>query len=150
VFVKAKEWLKHGAREGLLGLGAMVGLASPWAVLILLIIIVIAGLVGWAFLHVYGLVTAFVGFVAGMAFLWFLSHIVDLNEHIGLTVIPIVLAVLGYISEHLNVWKAPLTVTLNLKAIAFAENVTVTLDTILLFIVLAILVIQLVLSIKES
>jgi len=144
-----KEWLKRGARSGLVGLGGLIGLSSPWAVLILLIIVVIAGLVGWAFLHMYGLVTAFVGFVVGMIFLWFLSNIVDLNEHVALTFMPIVLAVLGYISEHLNIWKAPLTVTLPSKSILLSEDIAMTLNTLLLLVIAIVLTIQLILTIKK-
>jgi len=148
--VKLKDWLKGGARQGLTGLGALVGLSNPWAVLILLIIVVIAGLVGWTFLHMYGLVTAFVGFVAGMIFLWFLSNIVDLNEHIALTFIPIVLAVLGYLAEHLNIWSAPLKLTISMKSVMFAENIVVTLDTVLLILILIAIIIQIVITVYKE
>jgi len=146
-----KEWLKEGVGKGLTGLGTVMGLGalSPWAILIMLIIIAILGAVFWAFIHIYGLVTAFVGFVGGMIFLWFLSNVTDLSEHTGLLLTPIILGVLGYICEHFGIWSAPLSVRINLNSIYMPFDVTVALDVFVLVVITFITIAQTIITLKD-
>jgi hypothetical protein len=129
---------------------------SPWGWLIMLVILVIFGVVIWWTLKSYHLVTAFIFFIGGLILAWFGSNLIpedERGEHaFKLILIPIILAVVGYILEYLGIWVAPLYVTFNfaLFGITIAEPMTVTLDSILLIIVIVLLVIQTALSLKKK
>jgi len=146
-----KEWLKEGIGKGLTGLGTVMGLGglSPWTILIMLIIIAILGVVFWTFIHIYGLVTAFVGFVGGLIFLWFISNVTDLSEHTGLLLTPIILGVLGYFSEHLGIWSAPLNVKINLNSIYMPVEVTIALNIFVLVVIAFITIAQTIITLKD-
>jgi hypothetical protein len=129
---------------------------SPWGWLIMLVILVVFGLIIWGTLHLYHLMTAFIFFISGLILAWFGSNLIpedERGEHaFKLILIPIILGVVGYILEYLGVWVAPLYVTFNFAffGFTFAEPMTLTLDSILLTIVIALLVIQTVLSLRKK
>lgn len=138
--VRQKPWRK-GIGEGLVGLGALAGLGalSPWVILILLIIIAVVGIIGWAFLHIYGLVTAFVGFIAGLVIVWLGLHLIPERDRgesaFKLMLIPITLGVLGYLAEKFNIWTAPLNYRFSLQAFVVNFDTTVSLNTLLLVVI---------------
>jgi len=152
-----KDWLKGGASKGLGGIGTAMGLSAlgPWGVLILLAIVVIGGLVFWAWLALNGLTTAFAGFVGGLILIWFGSNLLpaehrNFSSIFKLLLIPVVLGVVGYIVEKLNIWRVPFTVTLPTKSLMFATDMIVTLDTLLLFIIAFCVVAQLAITIVRK
>jgi hypothetical protein len=117
----------------------MAGISrSPWGWLIMLVILFIVGLLVWGILHIYHLMTAFVFFIGGLILAWFGSNLIpedERGEHaFKLILIPIVLGVVGYFLEYLNIWRAPLSVEFSLFGL-IAEPVTITLDSILLMII---------------
>jgi len=133
---------REGLGEGLTeitrrGLGI-----SPWALLILLIIVIVVGIIFWATLVVYGLTTAFFGFVVGCIFLWFLTKLgLDVSEHPYWCFMPIILGILGYLSERFDIWKVWQTVKLNTAPFQFlglGAETTVGIQIILLVAVLVV------------
>jgi hypothetical protein len=62
--------------------------------------------------------------------------------------IPIVLGVVGYFLEYLNIWRAPLSVEFSLFGL-IAEPITITLDSILLMVIAVLILVQIVLSLRE-
>jgi hypothetical protein len=128
---------------------------SPWGWLIMLVILLILGIWAWMTLKAYHLMTAFIFFIGGLILAWFGSNLIpedERGEHaFKLILIPIILAIVGYILEYLGIWVSPLSVTFNFAffGFTFAEPMTVTLDSILLTIVIALLAIQTVLSLKK-
>jgi hypothetical protein len=132
----------------------MAGISrSPWGWLIMLVILVVFGLIIWGTLRLYHLMTAFIFFIGGLILAWFGSNLIpedERGEHVfKLMLIPIVLGVVGYFLEYLNIWRAPLSVEFSLFGL-IAEPVTITLDSILLMIIAVLILVQIVLSLKKS
>jgi hypothetical protein len=129
---------------------------SPWGWLIMLVILFIVGLLVWGILHVYHLMTAFVFFIGGLILAWFGSNMIPEDERgeqaFKLILIPIILAIVGYILEYLGIWVAPLYITFKFAffGVTIAEPMTLTLDSILLTIVIVLLAIQTVLTLKKK
>lgn len=140
--------LVPGSRTIMKGVGK-----SRWGWLIMLILLVVFGLVVWGILHTYHLMTAFVGFIGGLILAWFGSNLIpedERGEHaFKLMLIPIVLAVLGYFLEFFNIYRVPLSFTLPLKALMFASDVVISLDTLLLLVVVVCVIVQLVITVKK-
>jgi len=131
----------------------MAGISrSPWGWLIMLVILFIVGLLVWGILHIYHLMTAFVFFIGGLILAWLGSNLIpedERGEHaFKLMLIPIVLGVVGYFLEYLNIWRAPLSVEFSLFGL-IAEPVTITLDSILLMVIAVLILVQIVLSLRE-
>jgi len=131
----------------------MAGISrSPWGWLIMLVILFIVGLLVWGILHIYHLMTAFVFFIGGLILAWFGTNLIpedERGEHaFKLMLIPIVLGVVGYFLEYLNIWRAPLSVEFSLFGL-IAEPVTITLDSILLMVIAVLILVQIVLSLRE-
>jgi hypothetical protein len=131
----------------------MAGISrSPWGWLIMLMILFIVGLLVWGILHIYHLMTAFVFFIGGLILAWFGSNLIpedERGEHaFKLILIPIVLGVVGYFLEYLNIWRAPLSIEFSLFGL-IAEPVTITLDSILLMIIAVLILVQIVLSLRK-
>ena len=135
---------KEGFKEGLSEVAKIggLGVVSPWALLILLIIVLVVGLIFWAILASYGLTTAFFGFVAGCIFLWFLTKLgLDIGEHPHWCFLPIIFGILGYIAEKFNIWRVWQTVKLNTAPFQFlglSAETTVGIQIILLIAVLVV------------
>jgi hypothetical protein len=131
----------------------MAGISrSPWGWLIMLVILFIVGLLVWGILHIYHLMTAFVFFIGGLILAWFGTNLIpedERGEHaFKLILIPIVLGVVGYFLEYLNIWRAPLSVEFSLFGL-IAEPVTITLDSILLMIIAVLILVQIMLSLRK-
>jgi len=131
----------------------MAGISkSPWGWLIMLVILFIVGFLVWGILHIYHLMTAFVFFIGGLILAWFGSNLIpedERSEHaFKLILIPIVLGVVGYFLEYLNIWRAPLSVEFSLFGL-IAEPVTITLDSILLMVIAVLILVQIVLSLRK-
>jgi hypothetical protein len=126
--------------------------ASPWGWLIMLVILFIVGFLVWGFLNTYHLVTAFVFFIGGLILAWFSLNLIpkyDRGEHaFKLVLIPVILGIVGYFLEFLNIWRVPYSVEFSLFGL-IAEPVTITLDSILLMVIAVLILVQIVLSLKE-
>jgi hypothetical protein len=132
----------------------MAGISSsPWGWLIMLVILVIFGVVIWWTLKSYHLVTAFIFFLGGLILAWFGSNIIpedERSEHaFKLILIPIVLGIVGYFLEYLNIWRVPYSIEFSLFGL-IAEPITITLDSILLMVIAVLILVQIVLSLKKS
>jgi hypothetical protein len=136
-----------GSRTIMAGIGA-----SPWGWLIMLVILFIVGFLVWGFLHTYHLVTAFVFFIFGLILAWFSLNLIpkyDRGEHVfKLVLIPVILGIVGYFFEFLNIWRVPYSVEFSLFGL-IAEPVTITLDSILLMIIAVLILVQIMLSLRE-
>jgi hypothetical protein len=131
----------------------MAGISrSPWGWLIMLVILFIVGLLVWGILHIYHLMTAFVFFIGGLILAWFGSNLIpedERGEHaFKLILIPIVLGVVGYFLEYLNIWRVPYSIEFSLFGF-IAEPVTITLDSILLMIIAVLILVQIMLSLRK-
>jgi hypothetical protein len=131
----------------------MAGISrSPWGWLIMLVILLIVGLLVWGMLNAYHLMTAFVFFIGGLIIVWFGSNMIPADERgehaFKLMLIPVILGVVGYFLEFLNIWRAPLSVEFSLFGL-IAEPITITLDSILLMVIAVLILVQIVLSLRK-
>lgn len=119
-------WLEGSASRGTrevasLFFGEEIG---PFGVLILLVITAIVIGVGWYYLNYWHLVTGAVFFFFGLAITWFMIKIgltdrVQSNKGLLVYVVPLISGPLGWLLEHLDVWKIGNYFTLDLRFFGF-------------------------------
>jgi len=105
--------------EGLKGLKDS-GILDLLKWLILLAVVCVGGFFVWANLVHYGLCTAFILFVGGLIFIFALQWMkFDINEHVWIVIVPIILGLLGFLVEYMKIWKISFTTTLNTSSFQF-------------------------------
>lgn len=123
--------------------GALVGQLIPLATLI---VVAVVCLVAWfAYIVPYHLGTAIAGFLAGTAFIVIITRLDKkfiASEHSYVMLLPIILGILGYAVEYLNIWKLPLDITLHTNEIAGLTDIILTINIVLATIATSCAVIQ--------